>query len=317
MWLFNPGWRKTLFLIYRVQIFDTFTFLEIITMELFYVPDAVKQYPQISAGEVSFVNYHEKGSLFKNRVVFNQYAISFVLNGQKEIYRATENTIIKAGQAMLIPAGNSIIAEHSLNRDQYHSLIAFFPAHMVSAFLQKHQIALNSINDSPDIAPYIYFSSTPYLNEYLRGIEALIEGGQQLSQSVAIHKLEELLLVIYELFPVQLVNMFSVHQDTAELSLKNLVENNLFNNLTLDELAFLANRSRSSFKRDFEKAYSISPQKYIRDRKLEAACSELAKGKQASELYDAYGYENLSNFSTAFKKKFGVTPAAYRQGVVA
>jgi len=286
-------------------------------MEVFYVPEAVKQQPQIKTGEISFVNYHEKGSLFKNRVVFNQYAISFVLNGQKEIYRATENTIIKAGQAMLIPAGNSIIAEHSLNQQQYHSLVIFFPAHLVSSFMAKHHIALNTANHSPDIAPYIYFSSTPYLNEYLRGIESLIEGGQQLSQSVAIHKLEELLLVIYELFPSQLVNMFSRHQDTAGLSLKNLVENNLFNNLTLDELAFLANRSRSSFKRDFEKAYSLSPQKYIRDRKLEAACSELAKGKQASELYDAYGYENLSNFSTAFKKKFGVTPTAYRQGAIA
>ncbi len=286
-------------------------------MEFFYVPDAVKHQPQIKAGEVSFVNYHEKGSLFKNRVVFNQYAISFVLNGQKEIYRATENTIINAGQAMLIPSGKSIIAEHSLNRDQYHSLVIFFPGHLVSSFLQKHHISLNTINGSPDVAPYIYFSSTPYLNEYLRGIEALIEGQHQLSESVAIHKLEELLLVIYELFPSQLVNMFSRHQDAAGLSLKNLVENNLFNNLSLDELAFLANRSRSSFKRDFEKAYSISPQKYIRDRKLEAACSELAKGKQASELYDAYGYENLSNFSTAFKKKFGVTPTAYRQGMVA
>jgi AraC-like DNA-binding protein len=286
-------------------------------MEIFYVPDALKHQPQIKAGEVLFVNYHERGSLFKNRVVFNQYAISFVLNGQKEIYRATENTIIKAGQAMLIPAGNSIIAEHSFNRHQYHSLVFFFPAHLVGSFLAKHHIALNTADNARDVAPYIYFSSTPYLNEYLRGIEALIEGGQQLSQSVAIHKLEELLLVIYELFPVQLVNMFSRHQDTAGLSLKNIVENNLFNNLTLDELAFLANRSRSSFKRDFEKAYSISPQKYIRDRKLEAACAELAKGKQASELYDAYGYENLSNFSTAFKKKFGVTPAAYRQAAVA
>jgi len=286
-------------------------------MEVFYVPEALEQQPQIKAGEISFVNYRENDSPFKNRVVFNQYAISFVLNGQKEIYRATENTIIKAGQAMLIPAGNSIIAEHSLNQQQYHSLVAFFPAHVVSSFLAKHHIALNSVNHSSDIAPYIYFSCTPYLNEYLRGIEALIEGGHQLSQSVAIHKLEELLLVIYELFPVQLVNMFSRHQDTAGLSLKNLIEINLFNNLSLDELAFLANRSRSSFKRDFEKAYSISPQKYIRDRKLEAACSELAKGKQASELYDAYGYENLSNFSTAFKKKFGVTPAAYRQGMVA
>jgi len=286
-------------------------------MDAIYVPDAVKQQPQINAGEISFVNYHEKGSLFKNRVVFNQYAISFVMNGQKEIYRASENTIIKAGQAMLIPGGNSIIAEHSLNQHQYHSIIAFFPGHLVNNFLAKHHIPINAGNPAQNVDPYIYFSSTPYLNEYLRGIEALIKAGHTLSYKVALHKLEELLLVIYELFPAQLINMFSRNQDKTAVALKNLIENNLFNKLTLDELAFLANRSRSSFKRDFEKTYSISPQKYIRERKLETACSELAKGKQASELYNAYGYENLSNFSTAFKKKFGVTPAAYRQSEVA
>ncbi|WP_448700310.1 helix-turn-helix domain-containing protein [Mucilaginibacter sp. AW1-3] len=286
-------------------------------MQVYQVPEAVKQQPQIKAGEIAFVSYHENGSLFKNRVVFNQYAISFVMNGQKEIYRATENTIIKAGQAMLIPEGNSIIAEHSLNQHQYHSLIAFFPGHIVNSFLAKHHISPGGTDQLPDVDPYIYFSSTPYLNEYLRGIKALIEGGHTLSYNVALHKLEELLLVIYELFPAQLVNMFSRNRDTSVVSLKNLVENNLFNNLTLDEFAFLANRSRSSFKRDFEKAYAISPQKYIRERKLEAACTELAKGKQASELYDAYGYENLSNFNTAFKKKFGLTPAAYRQTSVA
>ena len=284
-------------------------------MDIISVPNAVKHQAQIKAGEISFVHYHDKGSLFKNHVVFDQYAISFVLNGQKEIYRATENTILRTGQAMLIPQGNSIIAEHSLNKDPYSSFIVFFPGSLVTDFLAKYPQTANRINPPEHILPYIHFASTLYLNEYVKSIQTLISGGHQLSYAIALHKLEELLLVIYELFPAQLTALFSKHQDISQLSLKNIVESNLFNNLTLDELAFLANRSRSTFKRDFEKAYNISPQKYIRERKLEAACSELLKGRQASEIYDTYGYENLSNFNTAFKKKFGVTPAAYRQNV--
>ena len=281
-------------------------------MDIISVPNDVKHQAQIRAGEISFVHYHDKGSLFKNHVVFDQYAISFVLNGQKEIYRATKNTILRAGQAMLIPQGNSIIAEHSLNKDPYSSFIVFFPSDLVTDFLSKYPQTVDMSNHVSDAPPYIHFASTPYLNEYVKSIQALINGVYELSYTIALHKLEELLLVIYELFPAQLTALFSKHHDISQLSLKNIVESNLFSNLTLDELAFLTNRSRSTFKRDFEKAYNISPKKYIRERKLETARSELIKGKQASEIYTIYGYENLSNFNTAFKKQFGLTPAAYR-----
>jgi AraC-like DNA-binding protein len=277
-------------------------------MEALAVPDIIQHQPLIKAGDITFMHYSDKGSLFKHRVLFNQYAVSFVLNGQKEIYRASGNSVIREGQAMLIPAGHSIIAEHSLNRDPYSSLIVFFPARQVTDFIARHRVPV--VVD--ELAPFIQFNSTLYLREYVASLQKLISNRVLLSELVAIHKLKELLLVIYELFPAQLSAL--VHRGDEQLSLKSLVEHHLFKKLTLEELAFLANRSLSSFKRDFEKAYGISPQKYIRERKLEAACLELGKGKQASQLYSDFGYDNLSNFNTAFKRKFGLTPAAYRLG---
>jgi AraC-like DNA-binding protein len=279
------------------------------------VPRDVKHQQQINAGEISFVYYREKDSAGKNRVVFSHYAISFVLNGQKELYRSAGNTVIGAHQGILIPGGHSIIAERTLNDDLYSSLIAFFPKQLATRFMEKKAIGLHSSNQPKAASPYILFSRTPYLNEYLRNLIALITSGQQLSDAMALHKLEELFLTIYELFPEQFISLFSEEQQ-ARLSLKNLIEENLFNNLTIDELAFLANRSLSSFKRDFEQLYQVSPQRYIRERKLEIACAELLKGKPASELYHVYGYDNPSNFNTAFKKRYGLTPLAYRNSQI-
>jgi AraC-like DNA-binding protein len=96
-----------------------------------------------------------------------------------------------------------------------------------------------------------------------------------------------------------------------------LVEQHLMEHLSLEELAFLSHKSLSSFKRDFERSYGISPGKFIRERKLELASKELLQGKSPSELYLEYGYESLSNFIQAFKKKYGYTPSAFRKSSIA
>ena len=107
-------------------------------MEAIVVPEAVKDKPQIKTGGISFVYYRERGGLFKNQVIFNQCAISFVLNGQKELYRRAHCTIIRPGQGLLIPEGNTLIAEHVVNGTSndmlYSSFIVFFPQQLIKDF---------------------------------------------------------------------------------------------------------------------------------------------------------------------------------------
>ncbi|QTE38916.1 AraC family transcriptional regulator [Mucilaginibacter gossypii] len=276
-------------------------------MEIIQVPEVTRHHSHISAGEITFVDYHDKGSAFRTRVFFSRCAVSFVQNGQKQIYRAAENTVLTPGYGMLIPEGNSIIAEHSNNAEPYGSVIIFFPRSIGQEFTVSRP---GKGGASAGDAPYIYFKTNTYINEYVRNIKSLIAGRQSLSYEMALLKLTELLTALHELAPELLNGMFG---NPADISLKTVVENNLLSSLTLDELAFLSNRSVSSFKRDFERDYGVAPQKYIRERKLEMACTELLKGKSASELYLDYGYQHVSNFNTAFKRKYGVTPANYRK----
>ena len=278
-------------------------------MDIIHVPEAVAAQQKIVAGEISFVNYTDKGGPFRNRVMFSCYTFSFIQNGQKRIYRAGESRVLSPGQGMLIPEGNCIITEHSDTAERYNSVLVFFPARLGKGFIAAHK---RKTAVRPERPPYIHFTTNAYIDEYVRNVKNLIESQQTLSEEMAGLKVNELLTAIYEMSPGLLTGIFGAPES---IPLKVVVENNLFNNLTLEELAFLANRSLSSFKRDFEKAYGISPQRYIRNRKLEVACAELTKGISPSDLYLAYGYENLSNFNTAFKRKYGVTPAAFRQTV--
>ncbi|NHA07029.1 helix-turn-helix transcriptional regulator [Mucilaginibacter sp. HC2] len=275
-----------------------------------YIPETTENQKRITAGNISFVHYQEQDSLQNSRVVFNCYAISFVINGEKAIYRPSDNTIVHTGEGIVIPEGNSIMAEHTLNEFQYSSVLVFFPASVAIAFLNKHQLN-NRASATPD---YIKFRQTNYLTGYIKSLQALIHEGQNLPYELAVNKVEELLLVLLQSHRSQLIALLQCNALSPALLLKNVVENNLFNNLTLEELAFLTHKSLASFKRDFEKAYHIAPGKYIRERKLEVARQELSQGKNATSLYLDLGYDNLSNFSSAFKKKFGVSPKQYQLG---
>ena len=279
-------------------------------MNNIYIPEATQNQQRICAGDISFVHYTENDSLKNSRVIFNCYAISFVINGEKAIFRPSNNTIVETGEGIVIPQGNSIMAEHTLNEHKYASILLFFPASVAADFLNKHKLQAKAT--TAQSVDYIKFRQTNYMAGYLKSVQALIHDGQPLPYELALHKVEELLLVLLQTNREALIILLQNNAVSPSFQLKNLVENNLFNNLTLDELAFLAHKSLASFKRDFEKIYHVAPAKYIRERKLEIARQELAQGKNASSLYVDLGYDNLSNFSSAFKKQFGVSPRQYQ-----
>lgn len=65
--------------------------------------------------------------------------------------------------------------------------------------------------------------------------------------------------------------------------------------------------SLSTFKRNFINEYATSPGKWLQNQRLQKAKETWEKGNlKPPEIYLDLGYNNLSNFSFAFKNKFGV-----------
>ena len=91
---------------------------------------------------------------------------------------------------------------------------------------------------------------------------------------------------------------------------KKIIESKIHSNLKLEEIAFLCNMSLSTFKRHFIKEYKMSPGKWLQDKRLQKAKETLEQGNlKPSDIYLNFGYNNLSNFSIAFKNKFGFSPS--------
>lgn len=88
---------------------------------------------------------------------------------------------------------------------------------------------------------------------------------------------------------------------------------NLEKDLSIDLIAGEAGASTSTIQRHFKEHFGITIFGFIRQKRLEAARAALATdGIPVSQAAHLAGYHNISSFTTAFRKSFGVTPKQAR-----
>jgi AraC family transcriptional regulator len=92
------------------------------------------------------------------------------------------------------------------------------------------------------------------------------------------------------------------------------IDANLFESLALNQLAAEACLSPFHFSRLFKDATGLSPQRYVTDRRVQAA--KFALASEHSSLIDIaleHGFGSLDNFIRVFRKNTGETPSRYRK----
>lgn len=78
---------------------------------------------------------------------------------------------------------------------------------------------------------------------------------------------------------------------------------------TLDDLARLACMSPSTLRAKFHAVYHRSVFSWLRERRLEVARQQLARGWSVQQAAHFVGYRHATNFATAFRERYGVAPS--------
>ena len=73
--------------------------------------------------------------------------------------------------------------------------------------------------------------------------------------------------------------------------------------------------SISTMERYFKKYLSMTPRRYLEDKKLQKSCMLLRQGYSVTDACFESGFDDYSHFITVFKKKFGTTPLKYKKGL--
>lgn len=146
-----------------------------------------------------------------------------------------------------------------------------------------------------------------YVN-FMRSIMQYHEAGT-ISPDLQELKLREAIVLILQTDP-QMKDILFDFSDPGKIDLEGFMENNFQFNVQMQRFAYLTGRSLATFKRDFEKVFHTTPNRWLQKRRLQEAHYLIKeRGKKVSDVYLDVGFEDLSHFSFAFKKEFGVAPS--------
>ena len=145
-------------------------------------------------------------------------------------------------------------------------------------------------------------------------IDILLDNPELADEGMVRNKLKEFVLLVSksEGAPSQLDFLAALFHPN-EVEFKTTIKQNLYANLSVDELATLCHLSTSSFKRKFNEVFKDSPKKYIVKKKIEKAASLLKdKNNRVSDVAYDVGFDSLATFNRNFGQIMGKSPSEYR-----
>jgi AraC-like DNA-binding protein len=145
------------------------------------------------------------------------------------------------------------------------------------------------------------------------------ENPSLINEDLLVLKVKEIVLLLSQTKNADAIQLIlSQLFSPTTYTFKQIIEANLFSQLTIEELAEQNNLSVSSFKREFTKIYNDTPANYIKNKKLEKAAELLLiSNERITDIAFTCGFNDLANFSKSFSDKYNATPTAYRLNGIA
>ena len=239
----------------------------------------------------------------------------YVQEGSQEIFGSLNKVEAKDRESLLVKCGHYITNFSNISPSNPVKSIVFHldPAIIREAFGNKE---LDFLSPEGDVLenPALKVNQSELMDTFVASLRPYFKKPQLATNELMSVKLQELVLIVSDSGRNELANQLISRLYTPDkIHFDKVIEANMYNNLTIAEFAFLTHRSESTFKRDFNKWYGVSPAKYFKQEKLQKAASLLQHSKlPISEIGWECGFENAAHFSSSFSKKYGKSPKEFR-----
>lgn len=242
--------------------------------------------------------------------VVDEHMLGFVSSGELTLQTKEKKVNIRNGEAVFIRRNHLVtkLKQPAKNGQPFKGLFLRINVPFLKSISKQIVLPIHPLSDSLSNSLHFYLPQHPFLTGLFQSLDAYFTTGQLPSPTIIETKLKEAVLVLLELKP-QLAGVLFDFEEPWKIDLWEFMNRNYTCDLTLEQLAHYTGRSLSAFKRDFADTFEgETPARWIIRRRLEGAMILLKKGIPPSSVYLKVGFKNLSHFSTAFKRQFGILP---------
>jgi AraC-like DNA-binding protein len=265
-----------------------------------FTPQHVSARPRILYS--CYTNHSREGEQFVPEHVFSyQLAGTLLLNDGQQEYQFPAGTFRFLRRNHLVKFNKQIATS-----GDFKSLSVSFDQATLRAFSLDYGYQAVPQPAGPAV---LELAPNPLFASYLASLQPYQQLPQVPGDPLLVLKVREALLVLLQTHP-ELKNVLFDFTEPGKIDLAAFMEKNFHFNVSLSRFAYLTGRSLATFKRDFEKLFQLSPSRWLVRRRLQEAYYQLKEqGKAPTEVYLEVGFEDLSHFSFAFKKMYGLAPS--------
>jgi len=279
------------------------------------IPQKLFEQPEVKTilrdGLVCILKKELNKPVIEREGYISNHVISVVLEGEQKIKTYDEEILnVKAGQVLFIPRGMYYVTDLLPKNGPFKSLLFYFNDAIIQEFLSTSKVTEISKDKAHS---HLKFKQVPAIKLFGESLLQIYDNQSLNLKSVLSLKILELLHLLNGLAGKQIFANFLFQLTLPKKrNIKIFMQQNFDKPLKVEDYAYLTGRSVSTFRRDFKSAFEITPQKWLKEQRIEKALGILNE-KEISVTQLAYevGYENISYFIKEFKNSVGLSPKQF------
>lgn len=238
----------------------------------------------------------------------HEHVFSFQIAGSLTIYDGRKTYVSQEGDFRFCRRNQLAKFEKTPPQNGEFKIISIY---LDQEILQKISNELNvkaaKVSEIPDTL--ISLNKHPLYKSFVDSLWVYLQLSEDEQRALMDTKIKEVVQLMLKVNP-ELKDILFDFNEPGKIDIEAFMLKNFHFNVQLKRFAYLTGRSLSTFKRDFEKIFHTTPSRWLTQHRLQEAHYLIReKGRKPSDVYLDVGFEDLSHFSYAFKKQFGVSPS--------
>jgi len=219
---------------------------------------------------------------------------------------------VNEGQLLFLSKDMYLVSDFVTDNNHFEAIIFFIDDSVI-----QQNITPRKNYDIDNVIPTL--EAGDQIAKYMQSLLDVYRHFENSNEILAI-KVRELLALIklQDNGGIFLSQLYSLETKHKRRDIREFMELNFLKNLNIDDYALLTGRSKSTFMREFKKLYATTPNQWLIEKRLSKGHEMLINTNiNVTDIAFEVGYENVSHFIKAYKKRYKTTPKQLKSNLLA